>query len=139
MKVMVAYDGTLQAKEALRFGSDKARETGAMLAVLQVVDSGMFAGYESSPGARDTIRREAAMRLGEAKAIVKAAGVDAYFFTAEGDPEETVVEFATSEKVDFIVCAPRLRSLITRREKAADKGSALLLDFTGKTTAVKAA
>jgi len=48
MKIMVAYDGTLQAKEALVYGMDKAREKGGEVVALHVFNSGMFVDYDAS-------------------------------------------------------------------------------------------
>ncbi len=39
MKIMVAYDGTLQAKEALVYGMDKAREKGGEVVALHVFNN----------------------------------------------------------------------------------------------------
>ena len=58
MKMLVAYDGTLNSKEALSFGLSKARETGARLAVLSVFDPGPFAWYGAGPGALDVARKQ---------------------------------------------------------------------------------
>ena len=45
MKIMVAYDGTLQAKEALVYGMDKAREKGGEV----VRPNGVKGGYSVPP------------------------------------------------------------------------------------------
>ncbi len=58
MKMLVAYDGTLNSREALCFGLAKAKETGARLAVLSVFDSGQFVDYGAGPNAVEAARRQ---------------------------------------------------------------------------------
>ena len=43
MKIMVAYDGTLQGKDALVYGMQKAREKGGEVVALHVFNSPLFA------------------------------------------------------------------------------------------------
>jgi nucleotide-binding universal stress UspA family protein len=119
MKVLIAYDGTLQSKEALRFGIEKARQTGARLAVLHVFDSNMFIDYGAGPGAVEEARRQSASQLRDARAIIRDEGrdVDASLFTAEGDPEEAVLSFAKDEDVDLLLCTHSQRSIIRKYGK----------------------
>ncbi|HLB24838.1 MAG TPA: universal stress protein, partial [Nitrospirota bacterium] len=58
MKMLVAYDGTLQSKEALNFGIAKAKETGAALSVLHVFDRGMFIDYDGGLPALNAARKQ---------------------------------------------------------------------------------
>ena len=46
MKVLVAYDGTLQAKDALKYGVEKVKENGGELVALHVFNSNMFVDYD---------------------------------------------------------------------------------------------
>ncbi len=111
MKIMVAYDGTLQAKEALAYGMDKAREKGGEVVALHVFNSPMFFDYDATPGARDEAKAESARFIAEAKAIIaeKSKGVKASLYSTEGDPAEEVVGFAKAEKVDVLLCPPNSR------------------------------
>jgi len=52
MKIMVAYDGTLQAKEALVYGIEKARTKGGEVIALQVFNSPLFVDYDATVNAR---------------------------------------------------------------------------------------
>jgi len=139
MKMLIAYDGTIQSKEALRFGLKKASEKGAMLAVLQVFNTNMFIDYGAGPAALDAARDESARQLGEARAIIKEAGkgVHTAVFTVDGDPEEQVIGFAESEKVDMLLCTPRYKG-IARKYAAGAKagirsGSAVVYGGDGNT------
>ena len=70
MKIMVAYDGTLQAKEALAYGMDKAREKGGEVVALHVFNNGLFVDYDATIGAQGAARAEAAQFIDEAKTII---------------------------------------------------------------------
>jgi len=127
MKIMVAYDGTLQAKEALVYGMDKAREKGGEVVALHVFNSGMFVDYDATVNAQDTARAEAARFVDEAKAIIreKGKGVKASLYSTEGDPTEAVVSFAKTEKVDVLLCPPKFTEIIGKYQKAlAESGVA---------------
>ncbi|MHB8845943.1 MAG: universal stress protein [Nitrospirota bacterium] len=52
MNILVAYDGTLHAKKALRYGIEKAQAAGGgALTVLQVFDRALFVDYDAGPRA----------------------------------------------------------------------------------------
>jgi hypothetical protein len=78
MKIMVAYDGTLQAKEALVYGIEKARAKGGDIIALQVFNSPLFVDYDATVNARDAARAEAARFVEEAKAIIREKGKGEY-------------------------------------------------------------
>jgi nucleotide-binding universal stress UspA family protein len=120
MKIMVAYDGTLQAKEALVYGIEKARAKGGEMVALQVFNSPLFADYDATVNTRDAAKAEAARFVEEAKAIIreKGKGVKASFYTGEGDPERETISFAKSEQVDVLLCPPKFRTLIGKYQKA---------------------
>jgi nucleotide-binding universal stress UspA family protein len=120
MKIMVAYDGTLQAKEALVYGMDKARENGGEVVALHVFDSGMFIDYDAHVDAEATARQESARFVEEAKSLIreKGNGVRASLFIAEGNPTEEVISFAKEKKVDLLLCPPKFKAIISRYQKA---------------------
>ncbi len=120
MKIMVAYDGTLQAKEALVYGMEKAREKGGEVVALHVFNSGMFIDYDAHVDAEAMARQESARFVEEAKSLIreKGNGVRTSLFTAEGDPEEEVVSFAKEKKVDVLLCPPKFKSIISKYRKA---------------------
>lgn len=122
MKIMVAYDGTLQAKEALVYGMDKAREKGGEVVALHVFNSPMFFDYDATPDARDAAQAESARFIAEAKAIIreKGKGVSASLYSTEGDPAEEVVSFAKAEKVDVLLCPPKFTTIINKYRRATE-------------------
>lgn len=50
MRILVAYDGSLNSRVALKYGLEKTKEKGARLIALHVFDSRMFIDYWSAPG-----------------------------------------------------------------------------------------
>jgi nucleotide-binding universal stress UspA family protein len=120
MKIMVAYDGTLQAKEALVYGLDKVREKGGEVVALHVFNSGMFIDYDATVYARGMAKAESEQFINEAKAIIreKGKGVKASLFSTEGNPTEEVIGFAKAEKVDVLLCPPRFTKIINKYQRA---------------------
>jgi nucleotide-binding universal stress UspA family protein len=116
MKIMVAYDGTLQAKEALAYGMDKAREKGGEVVALHVFNSPLFFDYDATPDAQNAARAEAAKFIGEAKALIreKGKGVAASLYSTEGDPAAETVRFAKAEKADVLLCPPKFTAIINK-------------------------
>ncbi len=121
MKIMVAYDGTLQAKEALVYGMDKVREKGGEVVALHVFKSGLFVDYDVMD-AEEAARRESARFVEEARAIIreKANGVRTSLFTTEGDPEEAMISFAREKHADVLLCPPSFKGIIGKYQKALD-------------------
>jgi nucleotide-binding universal stress UspA family protein len=120
MKIMVAYDGTLQAKEALVYGIYKAREKGGEVVALQVFNNGMFVDYDATIDAQGIARTEATRFLDEAKTIIreKGRGVKVSLYSVEGNPTEEVVSFAKAEKVDVLLCPPKFTKIINKYQQA---------------------
>ena len=120
MKIMVAYDGTLQAKEALVYGMDKVREKGGEVVALQVFNNGMFVDYDATVNAQSIAKAEAARFLDEAKTIIreKGRGVKASLYSTEGNPAEEVISFAKAEKVDVLLCPPKFTKIINKYQRA---------------------
>jgi nucleotide-binding universal stress UspA family protein len=123
MKVLVAYDGTLQSKEALRYGIEKVRKEGGEVLALHILDTGIFVDYDVS-GAADAARRESAARVEEAKLLLKeaAGGIKATLYSGEGDPEEETLRFAEERNVDVLLCPPRYKSLMKRFGRTVEGG-----------------
>lgn len=131
MKIMVAYDGTLQSKEALVYGMQKVREKGGEVVALHVFNSPLFTDYDATPDAEDMARAEAARFVEDAKAIIreKGKGVKASLFSGEGNPGEEVVAFAKEQHADVLLCPPHYRSIVKkyRRLLSRDAGMSELL------------
>jgi nucleotide-binding universal stress UspA family protein len=120
MKIMVAYDGTLQSKEALVYGMDKVREKGGEVIALHVFNNNLFVDYDASVDAEAIARRESSGFVEEAKSLIseKGKGINVSLFTADGNPEEEVVSFAKAQKVDVLLCPPKFKTIISKYQKA---------------------
>lgn len=120
MKIMVAYDGTLQAKEALVYGMDKAREKGGEVVALHVFNNSMFIDYDASIDAQTIAKAESEQFINEAKAIIreKGNGVKASLYSTEGNPTEEVISFAKAEKVDVLLCPPKFTKIINKYQRS---------------------
>jgi len=122
MRIMVAYDGSAQSKEALRYGIQKVKELGGELIAMQVIDPALFLDYDVID-AMDAARAEAASRRQEAKALLQAeaCGIRASVVWAEGDPEEMLVSYAEDRFIDVLLCPPGYRSVANRGGKASGR------------------
>jgi hypothetical protein len=120
MKIMVAYDGTLQAKEALVYGIDKAREKGGEVVALHVFNDNMFIDYDASVNAKGIAKAEAEKFISEAKTIIRerGKGVKASLYSTEGNPTEEMISFAKSEKVDILLCPPKFTKIISTYQRS---------------------
>lgn len=120
MKIMVAYDGTLQAKEALVYGMEKVREKGGEVVALHVFNSPLFMDYDATIDAQTAARNESARFIAEAKDIIrkKGKGVKASLYSTEGNPSEEVISFAKAEKVDMLLCPPKFTTIISKYQQA---------------------
>ncbi len=135
MKIMVAYDGTLQAKEALVYGIKQAREKRGEVVALHVFNPALFIDYDAHLDAEAMARRESARFVEEARELMQqeGSGVRTSLFTAEGDPTDEVVRFARERKVDMLLCPPKFKAIIDQYRKTLGgtehAGESALLDL----------
>jgi nucleotide-binding universal stress UspA family protein len=122
MKVLVAYDGTIQAKDALKYGVQKVKESGGELVALHIFNSNLFVDYDVF-GAEEAGRAESMRFAAEAKKILEEAGKDinARVIVAEGNPEEEILKYARENNMDLLLCAPRYKSIIRSFKKLLDE------------------
>ena len=114
MKVLVAYDGTLQAKDALKYGVEKVRENGGELVALHVFNSNQFIDYDVF-GAEEAGRTESMRHVAEARKILAETGkgLRTRVIVEEGNPEEETINYARENNVDLLLCSPRYRKIIS--------------------------
>jgi nucleotide-binding universal stress UspA family protein len=122
MKVLVEYDGTLQAKDALKYGVEKVTESGGEIVALHVFKCNMFVDYDVF-GAEEAGRAEALRFAAEAKRILEEAGkgLQARVIFAEGNPEEETINYARENNMDLLLCSPRYKSIIRNFKKLMDR------------------
>jgi nucleotide-binding universal stress UspA family protein len=114
MKVLVAYDGSLDAKAALKYGIQRVREFPGELIALHVFPSHRFIDYEAGPRAEERARRDAFHHLDEAREFIQAngKGIKASAVFTEGNVRKEIISHATKEEVDLIVVPRSLNSLM---------------------------
>ena len=119
MKVLLAYDGSLQAKNILREMLQKDRESRNRLIVLHVFNSGLFVGYDAIPGIEEKARRGSSRSIAEARQIILDAGARIYARIVEEDgvPEEEIIRYVETEGIDMLFCPKRFMSLMRRVKK----------------------
>ena len=122
MKVLVAYDGTLQAKDALKYGVQKVKEDGGEVVALYVFNSNMFVDYDVF-GAEEAGRAESMRFVAEAKKILgeSGKGISARVIYAEGNPDEETINYARENNVDLLLCPPRYKAIIKNFKKLLDE------------------
>ena len=127
MKVLVAYDGTLQAKDALKYGVEKVKENGGELVALHVFNSNQYIDYDVF-GAEEAGRAESMRHVAEARNILAETGkgLRTRVIIEEGNPEEETINFARENNVDLLLCSPRYKKIINSfRMLLGDQGTAL--------------
>jgi len=114
MKILVAYDGTIDSKTALKYGIDKVREKGGELLLLSVFNSNLFIHYDGGLGAQDAARRELAGFVEEARALLSetASDIKSRLILEEGNPEKEIVRYAKAEEADVILLTPRYKAVL---------------------------
>lgn len=114
MKIMTFYDGTIQAKAALRYGIARAKEDNGELVVLHVFQSSLFIDYDAGPRAEEIAREEAKRFVQEAENIIReeGRGIPVRVVSEEGDPEQEIVRLATNERPDLLLVAPRYKGVV---------------------------
>lgn len=119
MKVLVAYDGTLQAKDALRHGLKKATGDNDELIVFNAFGGNMFIDYDVSPNARERAWTDSRALAKEAEAIIRetGGGVKARIIQGENSPEEEIMDCARAEGADVLLCPPKFKSIIKKYRK----------------------
>jgi nucleotide-binding universal stress UspA family protein len=106
MKVLVPYDGSEQAEEALRFALRTHEDAGVV--VLHVIDLVGKGGKKQSKAAwwdmwyedREKLAEE---RLEEARTIAEDEGREITTEVRTGKPSKKIIEYAEEEDVDTIV------------------------------------
>jgi nucleotide-binding universal stress UspA family protein len=112
-KILVAYDGSSEAKRALDRAALLAKaEGGGSVAVISVVPVSMSSrGGGIDPTSNLEDHKE---MLREAKAQLAAAGIEPELIEAVGHPAESIVKAAEDEGYDAVVLGSRGLSGIRR-------------------------
>ena len=129
-RVLLAYDGWVKGRTALREGALLARQCGAEVFLLSVlVDPGTFLLTEVAYAGASVQMENAFMDvLKEGVARLKQLGFDPVAKMVRGEPAEEIGAFATQIGADLIVVGHRRQSAFDRWW-SGPKG-AYLMDYT---------
>jgi nucleotide-binding universal stress UspA family protein len=106
MKILIGYDGSNSAKEALMVAKKHARAFGASVEVV----TSMEKGTENQQSDIESAEKG----LDWAKSVFSDAGIDclSHLLIRGLDPGEDIVQFAKENKVDEIVVGVKRRSKV---------------------------
>ncbi|SRR6266540_1808611 len=120
--ILVGYDDKEPARRALEHAIEQAKETGAKLVVIAVAEMPLnpegpqaFGTLGDRPGMIPLVPTpELETVLGRAEEQVSAAGLEADYMWAAGDPSGTIVETARDLKADLVVLGSHHHSGIAK-------------------------
>ena len=106
MKILVGYDGTNSAKEALNLAKTHAKALGASVAVVMSMEKG-------TKGQREEITQaEAGLEWAKSLFDENEITCDAHLLIRGLYPGEDIVEFANENQVDEIIVGVKRRSKV---------------------------
>jgi nucleotide-binding universal stress UspA family protein len=120
-KILVPTDGSEAAQKAAKYAVDLAKQTGAAVTLLSVVDIihsvGQIISSEESPThlmepIEDYLRQAAEAYTGEIEALCGQNGIKSETIIKSGHPVEEIVEQAGNLKADLIVMGSHGQSAI---------------------------
>ena len=111
-KIVVAYDGSPNSKKALQFGGEIAKELGADLTLVSVIDDdfSIFGGefdvreFQQMQQAREDFGKKA---LADGKAQADELGLKVTTALLIGNPAEELIQYGQRENVYLIVVGSR--------------------------------
>jgi nucleotide-binding universal stress UspA family protein len=115
--IVLAYDGSLEGRRALREGAELAAQFKARAHLLAVIkhSAGMAIGqgFEARgiPAAEVSHFQKT---LDEGVGILKSFGLEATGYLTEGDPVDEIVKLAASVTADLVVVGHRERGALAR-------------------------
>jgi nucleotide-binding universal stress UspA family protein len=115
--ILIAYDGSENAKRALNFAISLAKSYNAKLDIVEVIDTAALLSLGLAPlpsNLIESVQAKAKSDIEEARKKAEDAGVRAEGIILEGDPANTIVEYAMKNNVDLIVTGSRGLSTIKR-------------------------
>ena len=121
-KILVPIDGSETAQKALEYAVDLAKQTGAIIILLSVIDKSPFytaqtVSLESSPvhmieNLEDYFKQTAEAFIVAAEGLCKTKEVGSQKIIKYGHPVEEIIKAAESAKVDLIVMGSHGKSAL---------------------------
>lgn len=114
-RVLIAADGSEEARRAVEMGTDLALKYGAQATVLTVIHHPAYAATVGEVAEADAEQREHASRVQrEAIEHARLRGLDLATSVVSGHPAEAIIEYARRHQIDLIVMGHRGMSNLQR-------------------------
>jgi nucleotide-binding universal stress UspA family protein len=113
VKILLAYDGSDDARHALEHAASLAAQDGGTVRVVSVVGLHAAAGFAAGE-MRAAESRERAEEVQEARRLLEARGIRVETVEPTGDPGSAIVDQAEAYGADLIVMGTRGRSTLGR-------------------------
>jgi nucleotide-binding universal stress UspA family protein len=114
-RILLAYDGSLEGRAALREGALLAKRCGATVYLLSVTgNAGVSLAEGAYPGALTEHQVQLKSVFDEGVARLTALGLSPIARLVAGDPTERIREFAAEVSADLVVVGHRKKSLLER-------------------------
>ncbi len=115
-RIVLAYDGTVEGRAALREGALLAKACGAKAFLLSVAPqtAGLLLGDGALPGAIALENQAYRDVLNEGLARLKALGTSPESALVSGEPIEAIAVYARQVEADLVVVGYRRRSALAR-------------------------
>ena len=105
-KILIATDGSEYTKNAVDYGIDLAKNTGAKLYAIYVVDTAAFASIPMDAAWEsmyELLKQEGDEATKYVAEKAEAEGLSIERLTAEGHPAEEIIKYAEKNSVNLIV------------------------------------
>lgn len=114
-RILVPTDGSIEGERAVEYAIDLAREHGATIRAIYVVNAASYGGLPMETawdGISDALREEGQAALERVEEM--ADGVEVETAVLEGSPSRAIVDQASSEGCDLVVMGTHGRGGIDR-------------------------
>jgi nucleotide-binding universal stress UspA family protein len=114
-KILIATDGSPEAREAVAFGLELAAEHGAAVTLLQVIPPLDWTHLDRGAVIRpvpDEIELRRSIALDEAACLAEEFDVDVSFEVLAGIPSDEIVAYADNHDFDLTIVGSRGRGMV---------------------------
>jgi nucleotide-binding universal stress UspA family protein len=112
--IVVGYDETPGSQHALERAATLAKALGCKLVVTSVTPLMLSIGRSAGPIDPTDTPEKHAKELETARAYLEAAGIEADYQPAIGEPADAIVQLAAERSAEMIVIGSREPGLVTR-------------------------
>ncbi len=105
-KILIATDGSKYIKKVVDYGIDIAKDTGAKLHAIYVIDTMAYSSIPLSAPmeyAYSLLSQEGDIAIKSVTDMVEAAGLEVEGTIAEGHPADEIIKYAEKNSIDLIM------------------------------------